>query len=70
MAALNNGENMVASNQTIHEVVQILTRHLKSKLTQQQWIDLMGDLCMVQGNKSFVETMRQIANELKRNKVY
>jgi hypothetical protein len=61
---------MVASNDTIHEVVQILTRHLKSQLTQRQWIDLMGELCMVKGNKSFTETMRQIANELKRNKVY
>lgn len=61
---------MVASHQTIHEVALILERHLKGKLTKSQWIDLMGELCLVQGNKSFTDTMREIADELKRNKVY
>ena len=61
---------MVASNQSVHDVVVILTRRLKSKLSQREWVELMGELCTVRGNKSFTLTMREIADELKRNKVY
>lgn len=55
---------------TVAQVGRVLVRHLRHKLTAGQWIDLMGELCTIDGGKSYRDTMVRLAEWLKAEGVY